>query len=232
MLLSKASLDVATAAATKTLRPVLSALNITRSHCVATDSYHLIEVEHPKQEGRQVPPKIPNDQKTGLVPAEAALHASKNIPKVKNLFDLSNAFSSVDSDGKRMMLATTDLQKEKTVDAIMIDGKFPDYQIIFPDKEPVASVTVDAQYLKAIADYFSKHADAKRVTLHFHGKEQPLVFTGKTAKTIQKVRALVMPLRNVDDDDLCLTEDDAKAIEQGLQQSMPDLDVSVSLNGQ
>jgi hypothetical protein len=36
---------------------------------------------------------------------------------------------------------------------------------------------------------------ADRVSIEFHGEEQPLVFRGETAVTIQQVCGLIMPLR-------------------------------------
>src|SRR5687767_9755224 len=99
MLLNKASLEAAKFASRGDLnRPALSSLCITPTHVVATDSYHLLEVSHVKQDNQVKPDGIRNDSGTGLLPAEAALHACKNVPAPKedNLFALKHAFSSVD----------------------------------------------------------------------------------------------------------------------------------------
>ncbi len=197
MLLNRQSLDVAKFASKSDTRPILSALCITPTHVVATDSYHLLEVEHVKQDDQVKPDGIRTDSGTGLLPAEAALHACKNIPSTKEdtLFALKHAFSSLDGDGKKMTLTTTDLMQEKSVEATLIDGKYPDYGQIFPKEQPAARITVNAKYLKEIADYFAKHGDGEKVLIEFHGEDRPLVFRGETRLASQKVRGLVMPLR-------------------------------------
>ena len=201
MLLNRASLDVAKFASESELRPVFSSLCITPTHVVATDSYVLLEVSHVKQDGQVKPDGVRNDLGTGLLPAEAALHACKNIPNPKedSLFALRHAFSSVDPDGKKMTLTTTDLMQEKSVEAHLVDGKYPDYNVIFPKGEPVGRVLLDASYLKELADWFAKHAEGGQVLIEFHGPLQPLVFRGETAKgAMQQARGLIMPLRQPD----------------------------------
>jgi DNA polymerase III sliding clamp (beta) subunit (PCNA family) len=197
MLLNRQSLAVAKFASKDIQRPVLSALCITPTHVVATDSYHLLEVEHVKQDDKVKPDGIRNDSGTGLIPAESALHASKNIPTPKDdtLFALKHAFSSLDGDGKRMTLTTTDIMQEKSVEALLIDGKFPDYKQVFPKGQPVARIMVNAQYLKDMADYFAKHGEGDKVLIEFHGEDQPLVFRGETVGDHQQARGLIMPMR-------------------------------------
>lgn len=200
MLLNRASLDTAKFAAKGDLnRPVLSSLCITPTHVVATDSYCLLEVSHVEQDNQVKPDGVRNDSGTGLLPAEAALHASKNVPNPKEdtLFALRHAFSSVDPDGKKMTLTTTDLMQEKSVESHLIDGTYPDYKQTFPTEAPVSRVLVNADYLKDLADWFAKHAEGGQVWIECHGEGQPLVFRGETAKgAMQRVRGLIMPLRN------------------------------------
>lgn len=195
MLLNQHSLEVAKFAADIKTRPVLGALNIRTDRVVATDAYHLLEVEHPLQEHEPVN-GISTDATPGLIPADAALHAGKNIPKEESLFALKHAFTAVSADGRKMTLATTDLYQEKTVEALMIEGTYPNYETIFPEGEPTARITLDAKYLKDIAEYFTKHADSRRVQIEFFGDDKPIVFRGKTSGTFQKVRGVIMPLRS------------------------------------
>lgn len=195
MFLNAASLDAAAFASPTKDRVVLSSLNISPTHCVATDSYHLIEVEHPKPDGLMTPDGIRNDSSPGMIPAESALHARKNIPKGDSLFALKHAFSSVDADGKRMTLTTSDLVQEKSVEAPLIEGSYPAYESIFPRGEPIGVIQLDARYLKDVAEYFAKHGEAKRVLIEFHGENSSLVFRGEVAGTGQAIRAVVMPQR-------------------------------------
>src|SRR5437868_4319310 len=102
MLLNAQSLDAAKFADTNDKRPVLSGLNVLKDRVIATDSYMLLEVMHAEQEASEAPSGIKNDSTVGIVPAKAALHASKNIPKGEDLFAFKNAYSSVDADGRRM----------------------------------------------------------------------------------------------------------------------------------
>jgi hypothetical protein len=231
MLLNRQSLDAAKFASKSDARPVLSALCINPTHVVATDSFHLLEVEHVNQDDQVKPDGIRNDFGTGLLPAEAALDACKNIPNPKEdtLFALKHAFSSTDADGKRMTLTTTDLMQEKSVEAILIDGKYPHYESIFPTGEPVSRIMVNAKYLKEMAEYFAKHGDAEQVLIEFHGEDRPLVFRGETRLAGQKVRGFVMPIR-APGEPRVFTKETAEALEKGLQGNVPDDQVTVAMN--
>jgi hypothetical protein len=194
MLLNRHSLDAAKFASKSESSPVLSALCVTETHVVATDAFHLLEVEHVKQDGEITPDGIRNDNHGGLVPAEAALHASKNIPKADSLFALQHAFTHIDLDGRKMTLTTTDLQQEKSVEAVMIDGRYRSYEQIFPKEAPVGRISVNPKYLKEMAEYFAKHGEGARVLIEFYGEERPLVFRGETKDIGQRVRGILMPL--------------------------------------
>ena len=194
MQLNRHSLEVARFSHTGDDRPVLSALCVNKTHCVATNSHTLLEVAHPRQNDADTPQGVKNDGTTGLLPGEAALHASKNIPRGESLFAFQHAFTSVDPAKKRMTLTTTDLMQEKSVEAGMIDGTYPDYRQVFPTGRPKAVIAIDPKLLKEMADYFAKHEQAGRVLIEFHGDMQPLVLRGETDAG-QAIRGAIMPMR-------------------------------------
>lgn len=234
MQLTAPSLDAAKFAADETSRGPVAGLNIMADRVVATDSYHLLEVKHIAQETGNVPSVISNDGHTGIILAEAALHASRNIPKGETLFALKKAFSSVNAIGTKMTLTTTDLMQEKSVEATLFEGKYPPYETVFPGGQPVAQIMVDAKFLKNMAEYFAKHGDARQVLIQFFGEDKPLVFKGHTAVTLQDLRGLIMPLRIPGEHkgtEVVMTKETLAEIERGLQTDYQQ-DVSVTLNGE
>jgi DNA polymerase III sliding clamp (beta) subunit (PCNA family) len=93
----------------------------------------------------------------------------------------------------------------ETIKARVIEGKFPDYEQIIPDRdnEQHGTIAINARYLLAVARYISAHCkssgDEPHVAIELYGPEKPLIFSAKTPEG-QKVRALIMPLRveNID----------------------------------
>jgi hypothetical protein len=127
-----------------------------------------------------------------------------------------------------MTLTTTDLMQEKSIEAFLVDGKYPHYETIFPKGQPAASIMVNAKYLKEMADYFAKHGEGDKVLIEIYDDGSPVVFKGETAGVHQQVRGLVMPLRM--SEARVVTKETAKMMEEGLQGVVPGAEVTVEFN--
>lgn len=231
MFLNAHSLDVGNFAKKSKMQPVLSSVCIKKDCCVACDGYVILEVAHDKQ-NKSNPLKLPNDTKPGLIPSSAALHASKNIPKPKAdgeqaMFNLDYACTSVNSKDNTMMLSSTDIEQEKSVETKMVKGNYPDYESLFPEALPSKRLFVDAKYLKRMADYMDKHARNGYVEIQLFKDEKQIVFKARASKTKQRIRGMIMPLNPIEDIDE-ETSEKVERLAQTFIEDHPDVTVSVS----
>lgn len=229
MILNNHSLDVAKFAAT-TNHEILSCLYMSHDRCVATDAHMLLEVMHPEQNVER-PEGIRNSDDTALIPASSALHASKNIPKGENdLPFMQHAFTSFYEPDNEMTIASRNLTDEKTVEFKPVKAEYVKYESVFPKGVPMKRVVLHAQYLKEMADYFSKHAEGARVELQFFEGQSPVVFKAIGKGTGQRMRGLVMPqsierIDPEDDADIEMT----RRMQEELQTVIPGAEVEVTI---
>lgn len=71
-----------------------------------------------------------------------------------------------------------------------IEGAFPRYETIMPTAEPIATIRVNAEYLKEIAQTFEDKKKLGFVDISFFGELKALRFTNKD----ESVTALLMPM--------------------------------------
>ena len=197
--INKACADVAAFAASNGMRPILGTVYVTETHCVATDSFRLLEVENPAVDPNEMPvlttggSMVPTPG-SGLIPLSAIAKASANSSKSKVLPILENI--AVQFDGATATLTTTDLENTDVVSTRVVEGNFPDYQQIMPKEAPTFRFAVNAKYLKEMAAYFQKHTNDKssKVILEFSDPTKPLIMRAIVGNN-QKAVGIIMPLR-------------------------------------
>ena len=85
-----------------------------------------------------------------LVPQQVWADASKAVPKKCYVPILAGAF--LRHNGEACYIATTDLELPRVQRFAPVIGTFPKTDSVIPSGEPVAMVTLDAHYLRNIAD--------------------------------------------------------------------------------
>ena len=178
-------------------RPEISGVYFNGDKTVATDSYRLIEVEAlPDSLAEDMPVGMTSTPMDQIIPADAVKKTLRNVPKKPTIPCLENVTVSSDKKENSATLTTSDLETQDQVKSRVIDGDYPDYQQIMPEVDPKQTITINAQYLKEMADYFNKHAVNKHVDISIktNGDNNPIVFTGETDDD-QKITGLLMPIQ-------------------------------------
>ena len=194
MIVNKHNLDITQFCGDDT-RPEISGVYFNGNKTVATDSFRLIEIETmPDNLAEDMPSGMTSTSMNHILPADAVKKALRNIPKTQDLPILANVTVASDDKDNTATLTTTDLETQDQVKARVIEGDYPDYRMIMPKGKPKQTITVNAQYLKEMADYFTKHGVNKRVTIAVNGDKDPIAFTGQTEQD-QQISGLLMPIQ-------------------------------------
>jgi hypothetical protein len=93
-------------------------------------------------------------------------------------------------------LAATDLERVSFHQPRNVDGRFPDFNFVFPKKAPTYSIDVDPYLLAEVLETVAKLGtsdDGKRVTLNFQQPDQPFTITTHRATPLD-VTAVIVPL--------------------------------------
>ena len=174
-------------------RPEISGVYFNGDKTVATDSFRLIEVQTlPDTLAEDMPDGMASTPMDQIIPADAVKKALRNIPKNPTIICLENVAVSSDNNKNTATLTTSDLETQDQVKSRVIDGTYPDWKRIMPKNKPKQTVTVNAKYLKEMADYFTKHGVNKRVAIAVN-EQGPIVFTSKTEQD-QVITGLLMPI--------------------------------------
>lgn len=89
---------------------------------------------------------------------------------------------------------------EDNINSVLVTSsrQFPDVQKVIPTPSdlPIATIKLDASYLKKICDYFLEHSvnEKNSITLEFRGERQALVVVGKVSAGDLEAKAILMPL--------------------------------------
>jgi len=194
MLINSHNLGIVSHTNKSNMRPVLSGIYFTDKVSVATDGYRLLEVELPNIDANEYPAYERKEEfEPCIIPATAI--AKVKTPKNVSLDILKNVHLS--STKERAVLSVTDLETVDRTESRVIDGNFPAYEKIMPEKDKGISVSLDAKYLKEIADYFAKHEADGAVEIQVTGALDCVGFTG-TTDAGQKIRGVLMPRRSKD----------------------------------
>jgi DNA polymerase III sliding clamp (beta) subunit (PCNA family) len=195
MLLNNLNLEVAKFASKAETKPEIAGVFITSKHTTATDGFRLVEMsvrsdvkpeDYPKVQGKSAM----RGMKPVIVPAKEL--SKVKIPKNKDLPILENvAVSHV--DGQRVDLMTTNLETADVKSFKRIEGKYPDYDQIFPKGEAKAEIEVNGKLLAEMLDTLSKLNNLNSVRIKFYKDNDPLVLEAKNDN--QSARAMLMCLR-------------------------------------
>jgi hypothetical protein len=175
-------------------RAEISGVYVGNGKTVATDSFRLMSVNAPVVAGEDMPETVKHGLNAPvIVPTSAVKKAIRNIPKNPSIPVLKNIGIATD-EGDTVTLSTTDLETADIVKSRTVDGKYPEWQQIMPDGEPLATITVSAKYLQDMAQYFAKYDAGGQVDMAVYGTEKPVKMTG-TTKDEQAITGLLMPIR-------------------------------------
>jgi len=202
-LLNKNNLAVSFAAATEESRYTCNAVLVTDKETVATDGHILARVSLPQGVEDSAFPTIegfkPNGFSRALIPLAIAKEIEKAIPKKTTIPILGHAAISSETtdDGQKVTVCVTDLDNTRIMPIREVTGQFPNWQAVFPKKDPVLDISFDAELLKRIATAASKFSDKTRgpapIRLRFYGPNEAMRFD--CTNDGQEMNGLAMPLR-------------------------------------
>jgi hypothetical protein len=200
MLYTRHNFEVADFCDTRGVRPVLAGILVTPTGTAATDEYVLLEVSSPSTHNTEKDfPAIPGHALKArddqfIFPKEAARQVLKTIPKkTDNGSGVLQRAAVLETDkGFAGFIATDQVHIRPTI-AKEIEGKFPEYQHVFPTAKPKSVVSVNAKQLEKLAKFFAGLSNLGNVTITTYGPHRPILFEAQNE--VQTARALLMPLR-------------------------------------
>ena len=209
MLVSKTALSVRHAASKDATRYNLNGVRFeSDGRVIATDGHRLYTVTPPeeKPDPREFP-AIPGVEDPGgsaplepfTLPLAAADAVAKAIPK-RGLPILKNALLDVDgtNGSEKARFVTTDLEVTTPIEALKIDGDFPDWRQVMPDGEPTVKLALNWQYLADLGKALNEFCPGSReklVTIEIIDEMSPVKFTAKNPDTGEEFTGLIMPIR-------------------------------------
>jgi DNA polymerase III sliding clamp (beta) subunit (PCNA family) len=194
MLYNQNNLNVARFAAKSGVRPELGSALFTKSKTVATDGIRLLEVsvpsgvepsEWPKQDGLSA--------MRGCEPflADAKMVAERvRLPRKPSL-PIFECAAIAHLDDSKVEFITSDLDSVSRSVIKRIDGKFPDYEQLFPAGAPVAEVMLNGKALVELLKTMSELDE--KVRIKFYGADKPVVLECEQVDR-QRARGLMMPM--------------------------------------
>lgn len=195
MLYNSLNLEVAKIASKSAMRPEIAGVFFKQDRTVATDGFRLLEVRTPADVKVEDFPMV--DGKAAMrgiqpfiVPARSLREIK--LPKKTNLPICQNV-AIKHLDDKRAEFLTTDLETANITTARKVEGKFPDYEQIFPTGEPAAQVVINGELLAELVAIMAKLNKTSSVRLKFYGPEKPIVL--EAGELNQKARGLIMPIK-------------------------------------
>lgn len=163
-------------------KPALGSVMFTKNKTVAANCYSLLEMSAPSD---VKPEAFSKEAMRGCKPF---LLPAKEVSKIK-IPKKNIAIKHIDV--KVIKLFSYD---NGDIDIIRIDDKFPEYERLFPIKEPIAEVLINGEMLAKMLVIMSKLSeDTKMVKIKFYEDEKPLVLTADNGN--QSCRGLIMPLK-------------------------------------
>ena len=193
MLYNKHNLAVAKFAAKDGRHEELASVLFSKEKTAATDSFRLLEVSVSTTGNAEEFPRV--DGASAMRGCSPFMVSAKQVaelkPKGAKSLPITEFVALKHLDDKRVEFLTTDLESAQVKQARRVDGKFPDYERIFPQGKAVAEVALNGKMLSELLKVMSELHEQVRVK--FYGKEKPLIFECGTAE--QKARALLMPIK-------------------------------------
>lgn len=194
MLYNEHNIAVAKVASKNTVREELSGVYFTKDKTVATDSFRLVEMSVPTGvDPADFPTVDGNSPMKGVQPFIVSAKGVREIkiPKKGSLPILSH-FAIKHLGERTAEFLTTDLKVADIKSIYRINGKFPDYEQIFPKEKPVAEMRINGVYLAEVLEILAKLSNVSAVDIKFYGSMKPLVIEASNSN--QKGRGMVSPI--------------------------------------
>lgn len=196
MLYNSLNLEVVKIASKSEMKPELAGVLFKNDRTVATDGFRLLEITTPTGVKPEDFPVVDGAAAMrGCQPFIASAKSLKEIkiPKVKNGLPILQNVAIKYLDDKRVEFLTTDLETAKITTARRVEGKFPDYEQIFPQGAPAAEVVINGELLAELLGIMAKLGGiTKSVKMKFYGKTKPVMLeAGET----QKARGMIMGIK-------------------------------------
>ena len=136
----------------------------------------------------------PQGETVGTIPAEVWSKAFKGIPRrpVKPVLGTVAAVLGKD----QATLVSTDLENANVQSPRLVEGRWPNTDQVFPKGKPRFTINVDAKLLidlLQVAMAFSPADHSNKVTMEFHGRNQPFAIRTKSDDG-QEFSGLIVPL--------------------------------------
>ena len=201
MLFNKLNFEVVKFCVNNESKPEISGVFFLPDKTVATDTFRLVEISTDAAVKVDDFPILPNKKtamksfKPFIISRKAVMEVAKMNPGNSKTLPILNYTAVSFVDDKTVEFINTDLETGDAKVCQKVDGKFPDYEMLFIKDAPVAEVEVNGNYMAEILTTLAKFNLLQSVKIKFYGKDKPVLF--ETSNENQKARAALMPLRNV-----------------------------------
>lgn len=181
-MLNKWNLKVAEFASQEESRYNLKAILVTDKETVGTNGHYLVWVGTPAEhKAESFPvidhaPKIQDSYSSFLLGVDDAKKVLAALPKKPTIPILATAGVAV-KDGQPI-LEVTDLGCPQVFRPRPPDGKFPNWEVVIPNKKPVFRIAVNAAYLAKVAKMCAEFGNDSRpsVVMSFYGDAEAIRF--------------------------------------------------------
>ena len=195
MLYNKHNLSVAKFAAKDGIREELASVYFTSKITAATDSIRLLEMSVSTTGNAEEFPQI--DGMSAMRGCSPFLVNAKQVmelkPKGVKHLPITEFVALKHLDDKRVEFLTTDVESSQVKQARRIDGKFPDYEQIFPKDEPKVRFKIDGAKLAELLKVMAELPQSGQVEVLYYGRILPIELRSDNGN--QKARGLIMPMR-------------------------------------
>lgn len=203
MLLNKLNFAVLPFASKEDSRYTLKGILVTDKETVATDGHRLARITVPTDAKEENYPDVAGFEKHAeftpfILPVDAAKEIVKTVPNNRSIPIINHA--RVSSNGA-VQVVTTDLDNPRLFAPRPLTGQFPNWQAVFPlpEKEPVASVTLNGNYLvdaAKAAGMFNDRSHALKLKIYDSNGNKTVVISAESAETGQRFDCVIMPMRD------------------------------------
>jgi len=184
------------------VRPEIAGIFVKPNETCATDSFTMIKVSSVKGfDVKDYPvlphrPKIPTNFNPFILPSEKAQDLVKIVSKSKNYsLPILNNIVVMRRSKNDVELGATDLESVNSIQSRIIEGEYPRYNDIFVERGKYIEVSLNPDFLKKIASFYSSFSDKKGIVMRIPvNGESPIRFFGKRSDG-QTAEALLMPIK-------------------------------------
>lgn len=196
MLYNKFNLAVAKIAAKDGTREEIKSVLFKHNLTAATDAICLLEVSTDTTVKVEEFPRVQGaNAMLGCKPflADAKQISEIKLPRVKNGLPVLEFAAIKHLDEKRIDFLTTDLETANIKSVRRFEGKFPDYEGLFPTGDPRVRVVINGAKLVELLKVMSELNKLGAVEMRIYGEDKPVELRAEGVN--QRARGLIMPIR-------------------------------------